>query len=117
MNEMKSKKLTETLLELGFRPNLLGFEYIKEAVMEVVDSGVSRITLTTQLYPTIAEKHATTKGNVERGIRHAILVASNKPDFSKRWYRVFKANIVAPNEAMSNGECIWLLAQVVGGKV
>lgn len=77
MCKITEKKISECLRSVGISANLLGFEYIKSAVMIISgqDEPSRRITrrnIVKKLYPQIADIHNSTPSRVERGIRHAI---------------------------------------------
>lgn len=63
------KKVERKLMELGVTPNLMGFNYICEAIDILVDEPNIK---TIALYALIAKKCKTTSTSVERTIRHAI---------------------------------------------
>jgi two-component system response regulator (stage 0 sporulation protein A) len=67
--------VTEIIRELGIPAHIKGYQYIREAIMIVVNDMNVLNFITKLLYPTIAEKFNTTTGSVERAIRHAISVA------------------------------------------
>ena len=64
------KKIFNCLNELGVPFNLVGREYLETAVLMVLERG--KISITKELYPTIAKKHNTTASRVERAIRHSV---------------------------------------------
>lgn len=67
-------KIIEILKELGIPMGILGFKYIKEAVIIAAgnDDALSGITKSGGIYDTVAKKNNSTKTRVERAIRHAI---------------------------------------------
>jgi len=67
--------VTEFIHELGVPAHIKGYQYIRSAIMMVVDDMEMLNFITKQLYPTIAKKYKTTSSRVERAIRHSIEVA------------------------------------------
>jgi len=74
--------VTECIHELGVPAHIKGYQYIRTAIMMVVDNMDLLNYITKQLYPTIAKKYKTTSSRVERAIRHSIEVAwsRGRPD-------------------------------------
>lgn len=70
------KVFTNYLIQLGFKANIKGYAYIREAMnMLWEDSPFYLDSITKRLYPDIAKLYKTTPSRVERAIRHAIEVA------------------------------------------
>lgn len=55
--------------------HIKGYQYLREAIMMVVNDIEVINQITKQLYPDIAKRFNTTPSRVERAIRHAIEVA------------------------------------------
>lgn len=68
------------LVELGIRPNLKGYHYLRTAFRICMKDREELDGITKRLYPAIARKHGTTAGKVEHAIRHAIQTAWMKGD-------------------------------------
>ena len=67
--------VTEFIHELGVPAHIKGYQYIRTAIMMVVDNMELLNYITKQMYPAIAKKYSTTSSRVERAIRHSIEVA------------------------------------------
>ena len=67
--------VTNVIHELGVPAHIKGYQYLREAIMMVINDIDIINQITKQLYPEIAEKYKTTPSRVERAIRHAIEVA------------------------------------------
>ena len=67
--------VTEFIHELGVPAHIKGYQYIRSAIMMVVDDMDMLNYITKQLYPSIAKQYKTTSSRVERAIRHSIEVA------------------------------------------
>lgn len=68
-------RVTKIMHELGVPAHIKGYQYIRTAIMMVVDNMDLLNYITKQLYPDIAKKYSTTSSRVERAIRHSIEVA------------------------------------------
>ena len=67
--------VTNIIHEVGVPAHIKGYQYLREAIMMVVNDIEIINQITKQLYPDIAKKFSTTPSRVERAIRHAIEVA------------------------------------------
>ncbi|MDD6214445.1 MAG: sporulation transcription factor Spo0A [Firmicutes bacterium] len=67
--------VTEFIHELGVPAHIKGYQYVRTAIMMVVQDMELLNYITKQLYPVIAKKYGTTSSRVERAIRHSIEVA------------------------------------------
>jgi len=67
--------VTNIIHEVGVPAHIKGYQYLREAIMMVVEDIDMINQITKQLYPEIALKFKTTSSRVERAIRHAIEVA------------------------------------------
>lgn len=71
---MNRAKIEDTLLAMGVPAGIKGFNYIADAIQIFEERGTN-ISITKELYPTIAEKNGTTLSRAERAIRHAFTIA------------------------------------------
>ena len=67
--------VTNVIHEVGVPAHIKGYQYLREAIMMVVNDIDVINQITKSLYPRIANKFSTTPSRVERAIRHAIEVA------------------------------------------
>ncbi|MCI8273898.1 MAG: sporulation transcription factor Spo0A [Clostridia bacterium] len=67
--------VTNVIHEVGVPAHIKGYQYLREAIIMVVNDIDVINQITKSLYPQIAEKFSTTPSRVERAIRHAIEVA------------------------------------------
>ncbi len=74
-----------------------------------IDSPEIINSITKKLYPSIADKFATSPSKVERAIRHAIEVAWNRGKI-ENINNIFGIKIYTANDKPTNGEFIALLA-------
>ena len=69
------KDVTDMIHELGVPAHIKGYQYLREAILMILDDVHLLSGITKDLYPKIAEKYNTTPSRVERAIRHAIELA------------------------------------------
>ena len=67
--------VTNVIHEVGVPAHIKGYQYLREAIIMVVNDIDVINQITKSLYPQIASKFSTTPSRVERAIRHAIEVA------------------------------------------
>lgn len=73
--KLTEEYIRDMLLELGFSPAGIGFNYIVEAVMIVESDHEAKFNVVKKIYIPIAKKHGVTYPTVERNIRHAVETA------------------------------------------
>lgn len=78
LNQKVEEKVTNTLHQLGIPANIVGFQYLRSAIILAVEDIRLINTITKILYPAVAKMYDTQSNKVERGIRHAIEVAWSK---------------------------------------
>jgi len=67
--------VTAILHEVGVPAHIMGYHYLRDAIMLCVNDSSMLNGITKLLYPEVAKKHNSTSSRVERAIRHAIEVA------------------------------------------
>ena len=72
--------VTDIIHEIGIPAHIKGYQYLRHAIMMVVDDLDIINSITKELYPTVAKDFNTTPSRVERAIRHAIEVAWDRGD-------------------------------------
>lgn len=116
INEMDRKNqenlealVTNIIHEIGVPAHIKGYQYLREAIMMVIQDIDVINQITKQLYPEIAEKYHTTPSRVERAIRHAIEVAwaRGKNDAVES---IFGYTISAAKGKPTNSEFIAMIA-------
>lgn len=68
-------EVTNIIREIGIPAHIKGYQYLRDAIMMIINEIELLGAVTKVLYPMIAEKYSTTPSRVERAIRHAIEVA------------------------------------------
>lgn len=75
MIENLENQVTDMIHEVGVPAHIKGYQYLRDAIMMVIEEPDMLNSITKILYPTIAKRNQTTPSRVERAIRHAIEVA------------------------------------------
>ena len=101
--------VTEIIHEIGIPAHIKGYQYIREAIVEVVDDMDLINAVTKALYPQVAKKYNTTPSRVERAIRHAIEVAWDRGDIEVL-QRYFGYTVSGVKGKPTNSEFIALIA-------
>lgn len=112
--EKKDQKHLEALVtniihEVGVPAHIKGYQYLREAIMMVVNNIDIINQITKQLYPEIATKYHTTPSRVERAIRHAIEVAWTRGQ-TETVDSIFGYTISAAKGKPTNSEFIAMIA-------
>ena len=102
-------KLSNIFLTIGIPAHIKGYQFLREAVKQVIDQPPLIGAITKELYPAIAHRFATSPSKVERAIRHAIEVAWNRGRVDTL-NKAFGCTVALPGEKPTNGEFIALLA-------
>lgn len=105
------KILKHTLIKMGVRCDMIGFEYLCCAVKLVIERPELIHRLCNGLYVQVAKEFEGTKtGCVERSIRHIIETTYINRGFMSL-NKMFKTDIYSINDKPTAGEFINLLAQ------
>ena len=70
-----SIEVTAMMHQIGIPAHVKGYQYIRDAILMVVEDISLLGAVTRELYPAIAQKYDTVPSRVERGIRHVIELA------------------------------------------
>ena len=68
-------EVTALLHDMGVPAHVKGYQYLRDAILMILNDQQLLTAITKDLYPKIAEKYNTTPSRVERAIRHAIELA------------------------------------------
>ena len=101
--------VTNVIHEVGVPAHIKGYQYLREAIIMVVNDIDVINQITKSLYPKIATKFNTTPSRVERAIRHAIEVAWGRGD-QKTVEKIFGYTISAAKGKPTNSEFIAMIA-------
>ncbi len=113
-NDVKKKENLEALVtniihEVGVPAHIKGYQYLREAIIMVVNDIDVINQITKSLYPKIAHKFNTTPSRVERAIRHAIEVAWGRGQ-QEVVESIFGYTISAAKGKPTNSEFIAMIA-------
>ena len=101
--------VTNVIHEVGVPAHIKGYQYLREAIMMVVNDIDVINQITKSLYPKIAAKFSTTPSRVERAIRHAIEVAWGRGQ-QDAVESIFGYTISAAKGKPTNSEFIAMIA-------
>ncbi len=102
-------KVTNVIHEVGVPAHIKGYQYLREAIIMVVNDIDVINQITKSLYPKIASKFNTTPSRVERAIRHAIEVAWGRGQ-QEAVENIFGYTISASKGKPTNSEFIAMIA-------
>ncbi len=101
--------VTEMIHEIGIPAHIKGYQYLRHAIMLVIENLDVINSITKTLYPTVAEDFHTTSSRVERAIRHAIEVAWDRGD-TDVLNSIFGYTIATSKGKPTNSEFIAMIA-------
>jgi two-component system response regulator (stage 0 sporulation protein A) len=104
--------ITNLIRQVSIKPNIKGYQYLRDAILLVLNDISFLSAITTKLYPDIATKHNTTSQRVERAIRHAIETAWTNGKVSVL-DSLFGYTINEKKGKPTNGEFIAMIADKV----
>lgn len=102
-------EVTKVIHEIGVPAHVKGYQYLRDAIMLVVEEINYLGAVTKELYPAIAQKYDTTPSRVERAIRHAIELAWDRGDLDKI-NKFFGYTISGEKGKPTNSEFIAIIA-------
>lgn len=103
------EKITNIFITVGIPAHIKGYQFLREAIKLAMENPDIINSITKRLYPSIAERFATSASKVERAIRHAIEVAWNRGKI-ENINSIFGLTVYSNNEKPTNGEFIALVA-------
>ncbi len=101
--------VTETIHEIGIPAHIKGYQYLRHAIILVVNNLDIINSITKKLYPAIAKDFNTTSSRVERAIRHAIEVAWDRGD-TDTLNSIFGYTVANTKGKPTNSEFIAMIA-------
>ena len=108
-NRNLDDKISSIFLSIGIPAHIKGYQFLKVAVKNVMETPSMINAITKELYPSVAVEFDTTASKVERAIRHAIEVAWSRGRI-ENINKIFGYNIYTKNDKPTNGEFIALIA-------
>ena len=101
--------VTNVIHGVGVPAHIKGYQYLREAIILVVNNIDVINQITKSLYPQIAQKFGTTPSRVERAIRHAIEVAWGRGEVDLM-QNIFGYTVSAAKGKPTNSEFIAMIA-------
>ncbi len=102
--------VTAMLTELGVPVKLLGFGYLRSAVLLLLTEQGGALRLSRGVYPAVARQFAATPASVERAIRHAITLTWARGG-QEQYRRVLGRMGSVAGDRPTNGEFISQVAE------
>ncbi|MDR3542717.1 MAG: sporulation transcription factor Spo0A [Desulfosporosinus sp.] len=102
-------EVTKLMHQIGIPAHVKGYQYIRDAILMVVEDVSLLGGVTKELYPGIAKKYDTAPSRVERGIRHAIELAWERGQ-TETIKRIFGYSMKNERQKPTNSEFIAVLA-------
>ena len=91
--DIKRRYVEDELQKMGFKEKQVGFTYIVDALLILMDYSGTPPHVTSEIYPVIAKERNTSKEGVERSIRNAIEVTFRDINMAQlNYYYPFKYN-------------------------
>lgn len=101
--------VTKIMHEVGVPAHVRGYNYLREAILLIIDN-VSLIgAITKELYPAIAIKYGSTPSRVERAMRHAIELAWERGNYDAI-SRLFGYTVNIERGKPTNSEFVAIIA-------
>ena len=102
-------QVTKMIHQIGVPAHIKGYQYLRTAIILVIQDSAIINSVTKQLYPTIGKTFSTTSSRVERAIRHAIEVAWDRGDYDTIT-EIFGYTIQSSRGKPTNSEFIAMVA-------
>jgi two-component system response regulator (stage 0 sporulation protein A) len=102
-------EVTNIIREIGIPAHIKGYQYLRDAIMMIVNEVELLGAVTKVLYPMIADKYTTTPSRVERAIRHAIEVAWSRGNMDMI-NRIFGYTVKLEKGKPTNSEFMAMIA-------
>lgn len=72
-NENRMRKVTSILKKIGIPTNMIGFEYIRKGIINMLDNeNRLKMGITKNVYIDLSKEYKTSTACIERGVRYAI---------------------------------------------
>lgn len=105
-------EVTGIIQQMGVPAHIKGYQYLREAIIMVINDIELLGAVTKSLYPELAQRYKTTPSRVERAIRHAIELAFDRGDV-EIINRFFGYTINLQKGKPTNSEFIALIADKI----
>ncbi|MCL2095358.1 MAG: sporulation transcription factor Spo0A [Oscillospiraceae bacterium] len=102
-------QVTKMIHQIGVPAHIKGYQYLRTAILLVMQDAAIINSVTKRLYPSIGKTFSTTSSRVERAIRHAIEVAWDRGDYDTIT-EIFGYTIQSSRGKPTNSEFIAMVA-------
>lgn len=104
--------VTNIFHELGMPAHIKGYEYLRYAVLRVIENRNLLHSVTKELYPMTAKAFNSKPSRVERAIRHAIEVAWSRGD-ADNIAKLFGCTVLSSRGKPTNSEFLAMIADKI----
>ena len=104
--------VTNIFHELGMPAHIKGYEYLRYAILRVIENRNLLHSVTKELYPMVAKAFSSKPSRVERAIRHAIEVAWTRGD-ADNISRLFGCTVLSSRGKPTNSEFLAMIADKI----
>lgn len=107
-----NNKIVDILIDIGIPLKCTGFNYLRDCIQAATENPALTVNISRYIYGSLAKKYSTAVHNIERDIRHAILLAYN----SEKIYKLnglFGRNILTKPEKPTNGDIIVIISEML----
>jgi len=104
--------VTNIFHELGMPAHIKGYEYLRYAILRVIENRNLLHSVTKELYPMTAKAFGSKPSRVERAIRHAIEVAWTRGD-ADNISRLFGCTVLSSRGKPTNSEFLAMIADKI----
>lgn len=103
--EITEKEVSQLLKKLSVSANLLGYKFLRSAILICIKNPGALYAITKELYPEVAKENKTTSTKVERAIRNAIEVSFDRID-ANVYMEIFQYTVSPKKGKPTNSEYI-----------
>ena len=111
-NPQLEQLVTNIFHELGMPAHIKGYEYLRFAVLRVIENRSLLHSVTKELYPMTAKAFSSKPSRVERAIRHAIEVAWSRGD-ADNIAKLFGCTVLSSRGKPTNSEFLAMIADKI----
>ncbi len=108
-NPVLEQMVTNIFHEVGMPAHIKGYEYLRFAILRVLENRKLLHSVTKELYPMTAKEFDSKPSRVERAIRHAIEVAWTRGD-AENIAKLFGCTVLSSRGKPTNSEFLAMIA-------
>ena len=111
-NSRLEQLVTKIFHDLGMPAHIKGYEYLRYAILRVIENRELLHSVTKELYPMTAKAFNSKPSRVERAIRHAIEVAWTRGD-AENISKLFGCTVLSSRGKPTNSEFLAMIADKI----